>query len=161
MSQTKNKTEDLPIVYLYTDGACLGNPGPGGWAAILKNKDHYRELSGGQDLTTNNQMELMALIKGLEALKRKCKVIVYTDSKYIYNSITKGWLENWEKSNWKNSSKKLVKNKELWVRLLALLKRHQVEINWVKAHSGHKENERCDTIARKEAKKRQNESLKT
>jgi len=155
MRTVVNKSLDKDnTVYLYTDGACLGNPGPGGWAAILKYKTYYRELSGGEDHTTNNKMELMALIKGLEALKRKCKVLLYTDSKYIHDTLNKGWIEKWIKSNWRTASKTPVKNKELWQRLLSLLKKHEVEIKWVKGHSGHTENERCDIIAKNEARKR-------
>ncbi|GAB6888618.1 ribonuclease HI [Desulfothermus okinawensis JCM 13304] len=144
----------MPEVIIYTDGACLGNPGPGGWAAILKSNNHYKEISGGEKHTTNNRMELTAIIRALESLKRKCNVQVYTDSKYIHDAINKGWLEKWTRSNWLTVSKKPVKNKELWEKLLELLQKHEVKILWVKGHSGHRENERCDLIAKQEALKR-------
>jgi len=152
MSPIKNR--NLPEVYIYTDGACIGNPGPGGWAAILKSGNHYREISGGEKYTTNNKMELTAIIKGLEALKKRCNVKIYTDSKYIHDAINKKWIEKWIKSNWLNSAKKPVKNRELWERLIELLNNHEVKIFWVKGHSGHIENERCDLLARQEAIKR-------
>lgn len=149
-----NKNNKLPEVCIYTDGACIGNPGPGGWAAILKSGPHSKKISGGEKYTTNNRMELTAIIKGLEALKKKCNVKIYTDSKYIHDAINKKWIEKWIKSNWLNAAKKPVKNRELWERLIELLNNHEVKIFWVKGHSGHTENERCDFLARQEANKR-------
>ncbi len=148
----RNKINDK--VYLFTDGACLGNPGPGGWAAILKYKDHYKEISGGEDYTTNNKMELMAVIRGLQALNKRCNVLVYTDSKYIHDAVNKGWIDKWIRSKWITSAKSPVKNRELWEQLINLLKKHNVQIKWVKGHSGHEENERCDVLAKIEANKR-------
>ncbi len=148
------KSDVLPCVEIYTDGACLGNPGPGGWAAILKANGHYKEISGGEGYTTNNKMELIAIIKGLELLKKRCNVTVYTDSKYIHDAINKGWLDRWQRTNWMSASKKPVKNRQLWERLVQLFSKHTVEVRWIRGHSGHTENERCDVLARKEALKR-------
>lgn len=142
-------------VRLYTDGACLGNPGPGGWAAILKWNGHEKELSGGLAHTTNNQMELQAAISGLEALTRPVNVTITTDSKYVMNGIT-SWLAGWKRNGWKTAAKKPVANQELWQALDAACQRHTVHWEWVKGHAGHPENERCDTLARAEA-----EALKT
>jgi ribonuclease HI len=142
-------------VRLYTDGACLGNPGPGGWAAILKWNGHEKELSGGLAHTTNNQMELQAAISGLEALTRPVNVTITTDSKYVMNGIT-SWLAGWKRNGWKTAAKKPVANQELWQALDAACQRHTVRWEWVKGHAGHPENERCDTLARTEA-----EALKT
>lgn len=140
-------------IYLYTDGSCLGNPGPGGWASILRFGDTEKELSGGFALTTNNRMEILAVIEGLAALKEPCKVDLYTDSQYVRNAVEKKWLVNWQKNGWKNASKKPVKNKDLWLRLLPYLEKHDVTLHWVRGHSGHPENERCDDLAREEASK--------
>lgn len=138
-------------VRLYTDGACLGNPGPGGWAAILKWNGHEKELSGGLADTTNNQMELQAAISGLDALKRPVEVTITTDSKYVMNGIT-SWMAGWKRNGWITAAKKPVANKELWQALDAACQRHQaVRWEWVKGHAGHAENERCDTLARAEA----------
>lgn len=134
-------------VYIYTDGACSGNPGPGGYGAILKYDDHIKELSGGEADTTNNRMELLGVIKALEVLKFPCKVILTTDSKYVGDSVTKGWARKWKQNNWIKSDKKKALNVDLWERLLALLDVHDVTFNWVKGHAGHPENERCDRLA--------------
>ncbi len=134
-------------VEIYTDGACSGNPGPGGWGAILRFKGVEKELSGGDPETTNNRMEMMAAISALEALKRPCVVDIYTDSSYVRDGITK-WIFGWQKRGWKTADKKPVKNVELWQRLLDALKPHKVEWHWVKGHAGHPENERCDELAR-------------
>ncbi|MDO4730605.1 MAG: ribonuclease HI [Clostridia bacterium] len=134
-------------VFLFTDGACSGNPGPGGWAAILKYKENEKELFGAEVLTTNNKMELTAVIKGLQALKEPCFVELYSDSKYVCDSITKGWAKSWKANNWKKKDRKPALNIDLWDELLTLLDKHTVSVNWVKGHSGHPENERCDTLA--------------
>ncbi|MET4732125.1 ribonuclease HI [Thalassospira sp. MBR-102] len=134
-------------VEIYTDGACSGNPGPGGWGAILRFNGVEKEMSGGDPETTNNRMEMMAAISALEALKRPCIVDIYTDSSYVRDGITK-WIWGWQKRGWKTADKKPVKNVELWQRLLEALKTHKVEWHWVKGHAGHPENERCDELAR-------------
>jgi ribonuclease HI len=134
-------------VEIYTDGACSGNPGPGGWGAILRFKGVEKEMSGGDPETTNNRMEMMAAISALEALKRPCVINIYTDSSYVRDGITK-WIFGWQKRGWKTADKKPVKNVELWQRLLKALEPHQVEWHWVKGHAGHPENERCDELAR-------------
>jgi ribonuclease HI len=139
-------------VYLYTDGACLGNPGPGGWGAILQWQDEVKELSGGQADTTNNQMELMAVINGLAALKRPVRIHIVTDSKYVMNGI-QDWLPKWKLNNWRTAAKKPVANKELWEQLDSLCQMHQTSWEWVKGHSGHPMNERCDALASVEAAK--------
>ena len=131
---------------MFTDGACRGNPGPGGWGALLRMGDKERELSGGEPLTTNNRMELMAAIEGLKALKRPCRVALHTDSIYVRDGITK-WVHNWQRNGWRTSDKKPVKNAELWQALDEARKRHQVTWHWVKGHAGHPENERCDQLA--------------
>ncbi len=138
---------DKKQVYLFTDGACRGNPGPGGWGAILRYKDTEKELSGGEEKTTNNRMELLGAISGLEALKEPCHVILTSDSKYLVDGITKGWAKGWKARGWKKSDNKPALNPELWDRLLGLLEKHEVEIVWVKGHAGHPENERCDVLA--------------
>ena len=140
--------EGKPVkkVELYTDGACSGNPGPGGWGAILRYGEHEKELSGGAHDTTNNRMELMAAIVALEALKEHCEVILSTDSQYVRQGITQ-WIHNWKKRGWKTADKKPVKNVDLWQRLDAALGQHQIKWEWVKGHAGHPENERCDTLA--------------
>lgn len=141
-------------VTIYTDGSCLGNPGPGGWCAILKDDKHSKELFGGFRLTTNNRMELLAVIEALLALKRPCRVDLWTDSQYVRNAIEKRWIVSWQKNGWKNSEKKPVKNQDLWQRLLPLLSTHQVRFHWLRGHSGHVENERCDKLARAAAQGR-------
>ena len=140
-------------VTISTDGSCLGNPGPGGWAAILRldGSSHRRELSGGARLTTNNRMELKAVLRALEALREPCAVALYTDSQYVCHAVAKGWLWGWKKKNWIKSDKKPVKNVDLWQRLPALLQRHDVTFHWLRGHAGHVENERCDELARGEA----------
>ncbi len=137
----------LKKVKIYTDGACSGNPGPGGYGTILKYNGHVKELSEGYKNTTNNRMELLAIIKGLEALKEPCEVIVYSDSRYIVDAINKGWLYRWANNNWKRNKTEMAKNIDLWQRLLEQLKRHKVIFKWVKGHAGHPENERCDQLA--------------
>ncbi|WP_374090858.1 ribonuclease HI [Methylomicrobium lacus] len=133
-------------VIIYTDGACRGNPGPGGWGVLLSYKGIVKELYGGEKETTNNRMELTAAIQGLEALKKECRVEVNTDSKYVMQGITE-WLPNWKKRGWKTAGNKPVKNEDLWRRLDAARNGHQVEWKWVKGHSGHKENDRADALA--------------
>lgn len=133
---------------IYTDGSCLGNPGPGGYGAVLIFNEHRKELSQGYKNTTNNRMEMLAVIVALESLTRSCNVTLYTDSQYVKNAITQKWIVNWQKNGWKTAAKKPVKNKDLWMRMLPLLKEHEVTFKWVKGHSGHPENERCDDLAR-------------
>jgi len=140
-------------VTIFTDGACSGNPGPGGWAAILTYKGNELELAGGLPQTTNNQMELIAAIDGLRALKEPCIVNLYSDSKYLIDSIQKGWVYNWQKNGWRKADKKPALNRELWEDLLIQLDRHQVRFFWVKGHAGHPENERCDKLAVAESQK--------
>ena len=137
----------LKLVDVFTDGACSGNPGPGGWGAILRYGAVEKELSGGETLTTNNRMELMAAISALEALKGTVNVRLHTDSQYVKNGIT-SWIHNWKRSGWKTADKKPVKNADLWQRLDAALKDHKIEWIWVKGHNGHDENERADVLAR-------------
>ncbi len=134
-------------VYLYTDGACRGNPGRGGWGAILKYGAYEKELSGGEESTTNNRMELLGAINGLEALREPCRVILTSDSKYLVDGMTKGWAASWRAKGWKKSDGKPALNIELWDRLLSLCEKHDVEFVWVKGHDGHSENERCDILA--------------
>lgn len=138
---------DKPNVEIFTDGACSGNPGPGGWGAILRSGGHTREIHGGEAHTTNNRMELMAAIEALRALKRPCHVILTTDSVYVRDGITK-WMFNWQRNGWKTADKKPVKNAELWQALQDASRQHQIEWKWVKGHSGHPENERADELAR-------------
>lgn len=135
------------IVELFTDGACSGNPGPGGWGAILRFGDTTKELHGGEADTTNNRMELMAAISGLNALKEPCEVVLYTDSKYVMDGIN-GWINGWKRNGWKTAAKQPVKNVELWQALDEANRRHKVTWNWVKGHAGHVENERADELAR-------------
>jgi ribonuclease HI len=144
---------ELPCVTLYTDGSCLGNPGPGGYAAILLAGPHRKELAQGYSGTTNNRMELMAVIAGLEALKVKSAVEIVTDSQYVKKAFTDRWLAGWKKNGWKTAAKQPVKNQDLWKRLDALIGGHQVQWRWVRGHSGHPENERCDELARSAASK--------
>lgn len=134
-------------VAIFTDGSCLGNPGPGGYGVVLKYQQHLKEMSGGFLQTTNNRMELMAAIVGLESLKEDCNVVLTTDSQYVRLGITQ-WLKNWKRNNWRTSQKEPVKNKDLWQRLDAASARHQIDWQWVKGHAGHPENERCDELAR-------------
>jgi ribonuclease HI len=134
------------VVELFTDGACKGNPGPGGWGAVLRFNGKEKELSGGEAHTTNNRMELMAAIEGLKALTRPCKAVLYTDSNYVKDGITK-WIFGWQRNGWRTADRKPVKNADLWQDLLAATASHQVEWRWVKGHAGHPENERADRLA--------------
>lgn len=145
--------KSLTYVEIFTDGACSGNPGPGGWGTILRCGKHEKELFGGEKDTTNNRMELTAVIEGLKALNRPCKVKITTDSQYVVNGITKGWAEKWRSNNWIKSDKKPAQNKELWEELLNQLARHDYEFKWIKGHAGHPENERCDALAVKQSQK--------
>jgi ribonuclease HI len=143
---------ERPDVEIFTDGACSGNPGPGGWGAILRTGNRERELSGGDPATTNNRMELMGAISGLEALKRPCRVRLFTDSIYVRDGVTK-WIHGWKKNGWRTADKKPVKNVELWQRLDAARAPHHVDWIWIKGHAGHPENERADQLARDEIDK--------
>lgn len=134
------------IIKIYTDGACSGNPGPGGWGAVMQWNGHEKEISGGENETTNNRMEMMAVIKALEALKKKSQVEIYTDSKYVMQGMNE-WLEGWKAKGWKTASKKPVKNQDLWQQLDELVAGHEVTFHWVKGHDGHPENERADALA--------------
>lgn len=142
---SNNELSDQAVV-LYTDGACRGNPGPGGWGVLMQYGPKRKELYGGEDQTTNNRMELMAAIAGLEALKRTCQVDIYTDSQYVRKGIT-DWIHGWKKNGWKTSARKDVKNRDLWQRLDASIARHRVNWHWVKGHAGHPGNERADALA--------------
>ena len=137
----------LPHVTIHTDGACSGNPGPGGWGAILTFGDREKELKGGEAMTTNNRMELMAAISALEALQKPCTVALYTDSQYLRGGIT-GWIHNWKRNGWRTADRKPVKNVDLWQRLDTALHSHDVKWHWVKGHAGHDMNERADVLAR-------------
>jgi ribonuclease HI len=139
-------SDDEPDVVIYTDGACKGNPGPGGWGAWLRYGKHERELFGGEQLTTNNRMELMAVIQALTALSRPCKVTIHTDSQYVRKGITE-WIHGWKQRGWKTADKKPVKNQELWQRLEGLSKLHRIDWRWVKGHAGDPGNERADALA--------------
>lgn len=142
MSEKFGKT-----IYIFSDGACSGNPGPGGYGVIIRCEGREKELSGGEARTTNNRMELMGVITGLEALKQPCNVVLQTDSKYVVDAVTKGWAEGWRKRGWIKSDKKPALNSDLWERLLGLLEIHDVTFTWIKGHAGHEENERCDRLA--------------
>ena len=137
----------LKYVEIFTDGACSGNPGPGGWGAILRYGGREKELSGGEESTTNNKMELTAVIKALSALKEPCKVNLTTDSKYVCDGMTLGWARSWRNNGWRKADKKPAQNVELWEKLLELDDYHEITFNWVRGHNGHKENERCDKLA--------------
>ncbi len=134
-------------VYIYTDGACSGNPGPGGWGAVLKYGENEKRLSGGEADTTNNRMELTACIEALAALKEPCEVDLTTDSKYVCDSVNKGWVYGWKRNGWRKSDKKPALNTDLWEKLLSQLAVHKVNFNWIKGHAGHRENEICDSLA--------------
>ena len=136
----------MPPVEIFTDGACLGNPGPGGWGAVIRSGGREKELSGGEPLTTNNRMELMAAIRALEALKRPCDVILHTDSIYVRDGISK-WIHGWQRNGWRTADRKPVKNEELWRALLEVAAPHRIDWRWVKGHSGHPENDRADRLA--------------
>ena len=140
-------------VEIFTDGACSGNPGPGGYGVILRYKQHEKELSGGAADTTNNRMELSAVIAGLSALTEPCDVTLYSDSKYFIDAIEQGWAEKWKAKGWMRTSKEKALNPDLWERILELLKFHQVKLVWIKGHAGHAENERCDKLAVAESKR--------
>ncbi len=138
---------ELKKAIIYTDGACIGNPGPGGYGVVLLYKNHKKELSGGFRLTTNNRMEIMAAIVGLQALKFKCAVTIYTDSQYLVDSMTKGWVQRWRAHGWKRNKKEKALNVDLWEQLLDLCTQHEVEFVWVEGHAGNQYNERCDQLA--------------
>jgi len=146
------KHDEKSFVEIFADGACSGNPGIGGFGAILRSGQKCRELSGCEKLTTNNRMEMMAVITALEALKRPCGVRITTDSKYLVKGMTE-WIEGWKKNNWKNSQRKDVLNRDLWERLLQAAEDHEIEWEWIKGHNGHDENERCDLLAREAVKR--------
>ena len=135
------------VVTIYTDGACIGNPGPGGYGAVLLSGEHRKELSGGFANTTNNRMEILAAIVGLESLKKPSEVTLYSDSRYLVDAIQKGWALKWQANGWMRNKKDRAVNPDLWERLLALTKQHDVEFRWVRGHAGNKENERCDKLA--------------
>jgi len=137
---------DRPHVHIFTDGACKGNPGPGGWGALIRMGERERELSGSENPSTNNRMELMGAIKALEALTKPCRVTLTTDSNYVKDGITK-WVHGWQRNGWRTADKKPVKNVELWQALLAATARHEIEWHWVKGHNGHPDNERVDKLA--------------
>lgn len=143
----------MKSIQLYTDGACKGNPGPGGYGVILRYGSREKELSGGDSATTNNRMELMAAIIGLEALTEPCEVTLYSDSRYLVDAITKRWVYGWKKNGWIKSDKKEAQNIDLWERLLSLLEKHKVTFVWVRGHDGHEFNERCDRLAVAQAEK--------
>ncbi|MEW6107864.1 MAG: ribonuclease HI [Nitrospirota bacterium] len=146
------KKEQRHFVEIFADGACSGNPGIGGFGAILRTGDKYKEISGCEPLTTNNRMELLGVITALEALKKPCSVRIITDSNYVVKGMSE-WMEEWIRKNWRNSRNKEVLNRDLWERLLKAARAHEIEWVWIKGHNGHKENERCDRIARDEIKK--------
>ena len=137
---------ELPLVHLATDGACKGNPGPGGWGVLIRWGTKEKEMSGGEPLTTNNRMELTAAIRGLAALKRPCRVVLSTDSRYVMDGLTK-WLAGWQRNGWKTAAKQPVKNADLWQELVAAAAPHRIRWEWVKGHAGHPENERADKLA--------------
>lgn len=137
----------MKSIKMYTDGACSGNPGPGGWGTILKYNNKEKQLSGGEKDTTNNRMEMTAVIRGLEALNQPCKVEIFTDSQYVVNAVNKGWAVSWRNKGWKKADNKPALNSDLWEVLLDLLEKHDVTFNWIKGHAGHPENERCDEMA--------------
>ncbi len=152
MSRTND--HPLPHVDIYTDGACSGNPGPGGWAAVLVFGEHEKELSGGEDNTTNNRMELTAVIRGLEQLKKKCSVTVYSDSRYVVDAMTKGWAIRWKNNGWKRTKNDPALNPDLWQRLLELCQcQESVEFRWLKGHDKNDRNNRCDALAVSESRK--------
>ena len=140
-------------VEIFTDGACSGNPGPGGWGAVLRYKSTEKEISGGEANTTNNRMEITAVIESLALLKEPCNVTLYSDSQYVCNALTKGWAKKWQANNWMRNKTDPALNPDLWEKLLALYEKHNVKVVWVKGHAGHPENERCDRLAVAQAKK--------
>ncbi len=152
MNTILNATLDTKVE-LFTDGACIGNPGPGGWAALLQFNGSEKLISGGEKFSTNNKMELQAVIEGLKALTRKSEVAIYTDSQYIVNAFKQGWLKRWQVGGWQTAAREPVKNKEHWLELSELAEFHQLHWHWVRGHNGHVENERVDKAARAEAEK--------
>ena len=153
LRQTLGNMAAKKQVEIFTDGACSGNPGPGGYGVILRYKGVSKELSGGEERTTNNRMELTAVITGLSALKEPCAVTLYSDSKYIIDAIQKGWAKKWRANGWMRNAKDPALNPDLWEKLLDLLEKHEVTFVWVKGHAGHPENERCDQLAVQESQK--------
>jgi ribonuclease HI len=143
----------MKTITLYTDGACSGNPGPGGCGVVLLYKNHRKELSSGYRLTTNNRMEILSVIIGLESLKEPCKVDLYSDSRYVVDAIEKGWAKRWRQNGWKRNKNDPALNADLWERLLDLLDKHQITCHWVRGHTGNPENERCDELARSAVKR--------
>lgn len=141
----------MKLVHAFTDGSCLGNPGPGGWAAILRFGVAEKVFTGGAARTTNNRMEVAAALAALEALREPCKVVLFSDSRYLCDAVQKNWLASWRKNGWKTAAKKPVKNKDLWERLIPLLNRHAVSFHWLEGHAGHPQNERADALAREAA----------
>lgn len=141
----------MKTVDIYSDGACSGNPGPGGWGAILRYKKYERQMSGGEKQTTNNRMELLAIISALKALNEPCKVFIHSDSKYVIDAVVQGWAKKWRANGWMRNKKDKALNVDLWEQLLELLDKHEVEFEWIKGHSGHPENEKCDQLAVKES----------
>lgn len=144
-------------IFIFTDGACSGNPGPGGWGAVLRYGGRVRELSGGEPDTTNNRMELTAVIEALSALKEPCEVVLTSDSRYVVDAVEKSWVYNWQRNGWRKSDKSPALNADLWQKLLPLLKTHSVRFEWIRGHTGHPENERCDFLATEEIKKCRNQ----
>ena len=140
-------------ILIYTDGACSGNPGPGGWGAILKFGARVREMAGAEPATTNNRMELTAVIEALSALREPCIVTLTSDSRYVVDAVEKGWLKSWQQNGWRKSDKSPTLNADLWQKLLPLLERHRVTFQWIRGHNGHPENERCDALATEQIKK--------
>lgn len=152
----------MVTVEIYSDGACSKNPGPGGWACILKHKNHELKISGNEAHTTNNRMELLAIINAFKALKKTCKVVVYTDSKYVVDSINNGWAKRWQQNNWMKNNKEKALNPDLWQKLLGFVDKFQTTFIWVKGHNGHPENEICDKMAVAQYRKLiQNDKQKT
>jgi len=151
--------KELPLVEIATDGACKGNPGPGGWGAVIRYGEREKDISGGEPLTTNNRMELMAAISALNALNRPCRIKLSTDSRYVMDGLTK-WLKGWQRNGWKTSDKKPVKNADLWQALIDAAAPHRIEWMWVKGHAGHPDNERADRLASDAAKAQQSPSFR-
>ncbi len=143
----------MKTVDIYSDGACSGNPGPGGWGAILRYGKYERQMSGGEKQTTNNRMELLAIISALKALNEPCKVFIHSDSKYVIDAVVLGWAKKWKANGWMRNKKDRALNVDLWEQLLKLLDKHEVEFEWIKGHSGHPENEKCDQLAVQESRK--------
>jgi len=158
MPSNKKEEKKMKKVEIFTDGACSGNPGPGGWCAILRFKGKEKILKGSKAETTNSEMEIKAVLEGLKALKEPCEVDLYSDSQYVIKAISE-WIYNWKQKNWKNSSKKEIAHKDMWEEIYKLMQIHKINPIWVKGHSGHEENERCDKIAREEAKKTKKETV--